>query len=264
MKGRRAQLQSTFLGILGLAGILVCWVGLSAILPPSRLPSPSTVLAAVRQNWFEMPVLSHFTFAEGGFANALEYTTINVLVAIAVGTVIGVAWGVLIGYLRIPALLSQPLLRIGVTVPLLIALPFITLWFGTARFAQSGLVLFFAILTVTLTEQSAARVVGDEHANFAASLGASSSQILRSVILPATLPELIGAVRIALAAGWGWQCVAELLGARAGVGRIIQVTGKTQALDALLGIMLCVAAVAVVIDLIVAGLGRYMTRWADR
>lgn len=251
------------LGVAGLAAIILIWVGLAQVAPSIKIPSPAEVIDATRENWLDMPALYHFTFTRGGFQQALVYTSSNVLIAVAVGTLAAVPLGIVIGQVRTAALVVEPLMRVLSTVPLLILLPFVTLWFGTASFAQSALVLLFTFLTVTFAVQSAAKTVSEHYANFAACLGASRQRVLWTVVLPATVPDMFGAIRIALAAGWGFQCVAELLGAQAGVGRIIQVSGQTQMTDVLIGVMLCVAVIAVCADAIVGIGGRSLTRWKE-
>jgi ABC-type nitrate/sulfonate/bicarbonate transport system permease component len=70
-------------------------------------------------------------------------------------------------------------------------------------------------------------------------------------------------VRVALAAGWGWECVAELLGAQHGIGRVIQVTAQTDSTPDLFATLLCLAVVAVLADGIVASFGAVYLRWKE-
>jgi ABC-type nitrate/sulfonate/bicarbonate transport system permease component len=135
------------------------------------------------------------------------------------------------------------------------------LWFGTAGFAQSGLVMLFAFLTVTVAAESAAVTVSDQYSDYASTLGASRQRILWTVVLPASGPTVIGAIRVALAAGWGWQAVAELLGAHAGVGRVIDVTARLGAVSDLAATVLCLAVVAVICDAVLAGAAGVVLRW---
>ena len=53
--------------------------------------------------------------------------------------------------------------------------------------------------------------------------------VLRDVVLPAIVPEVLGAVRVCFAAGWGFEAIAEILGAQHGIGRIIQTMGTQSA-----------------------------------
>jgi ABC-type nitrate/sulfonate/bicarbonate transport system permease component len=68
-------------------------------------------------------------------------------------------------------------------------------------------------------------------------------------------------VRVALAAGWSWQAVAELLGAHHGVGRVIDVSTRLGAVSDVAATVLCLALVAVICDAIAAGLGGVLVRW---
>jgi len=144
-----------------------------------------------------------------------------------------------------------------------VLLPFITFWFGTARLAQSGLVVLFALLTVTIATQSAAMVVSDRYAHFAACLGASPARVLRTIVLPAAMPDAVGAIRVALAAGWGWEVVVENLGAHQGLGLVISVTSQLDDTPSLLAGVLALTLAAVIADGIVAAVGAVLIRWKE-
>jgi ABC-type nitrate/sulfonate/bicarbonate transport system permease component len=251
------------LGVAGIALVIGLWALVAVVSSDLKVPAPGGVFQAVIDDWNEIPAVVYIAFQSGGISEALRYTTESVLVAVSVGTIIGIPLGVALARFRaFEKVMEAPLMVLG-TMPLLIILPFITLWFGTARFAQSGLVLIFTILTVTFAAQAAAQTVSGHYAHFAACLGASPARTLWTVVLPAAMPDIIGAVRVALAAGWGWQCVAELLGSNNGVGRIIQVTAQIQATTDLFATLLCIAVVAVVIDGLVAAGGGFLVRWKE-
>jgi ABC-type nitrate/sulfonate/bicarbonate transport system permease component len=255
--------RTTGLGVVGLVLVFGAWLLAAHLSSALKVPPPNQVLDAVRSDWSNMPALAYITFTQGGIADALAYTALNVIVAVAIGTVLGVPLGMFLGRVRTANLILEPPLLAAGTLPLLILLPFITLWFGTARFAQSGLVVIFALLTVTFASQSAAQTVSERYANFASCLGASRNRTLWTVVLPAATPGVLAAVRVALAAGWGWECVAELLGAQHGIGRVIQVTAQTYATPDLFGTLLCLAVLAVLADAIVAAVGGFYTRWKE-
>lgn len=251
------------LGVLGIAMVFGFWALVAALTNSGKFPRPLEVLQAIPDDLENIPAVTYVTFQQIGLQGALEYTTVNVIVTVAVGTLVGLPLGILMARVRTARqLLEPPLLVLG-TMPLLIILPFITLWFGTARFAQSGLVLIFTILTVTMSAQAAAQTVSGHYANFAACLGASQGRELWTVVLPASIPNVLGAIRVALAAAWGWQCIAELLGAETGVGRIIGITSDILATTDLFATLLCLIVVAVICDAIVALVGGYITRWKE-
>lgn len=256
-------LGRVLLAVAGIGLVIGLWALLAAASSDLKVPVPGEVFQAVKDDWNNIPAVTYIAFQTGGIWGALKYTTVSVLVAVGVGAAIGIPLGVALArFRRFEKVMEPPLMVLG-TMPLLIILPFITLWFGTARFAQSGLVLIFTVLTVTFAAQAAAQTVSGHYANFAACLGASPARTLWTVVLPAAMPEIIGAVRVALAAGWGWQCVAELLGAQNGVGRLIQVTAQIQATTDLFATLLCIAVVAVILDGLVTAGGGFLVRWKE-
>jgi ABC-type nitrate/sulfonate/bicarbonate transport system permease component len=249
------------LALCGLALVGLVWQVTASASNPSQVPAPADVWQSLTQNWRQIPALSYLEFQSGGIGAAVAFSTAHVLVGVAAGTAVGLPLGIALAQVRLLRLLLAPPLSLLGTFPLLALLPFITLWFGTASFAQSGLVVLFAFLTLTFAAESAAVTVSDRYANYALSLGASRGRILWTVVLPAAGPTVIGAIRVALAAGWSWQAVAELLGAHHGVGRVIDLSSRLGAVSDIAATVLCLAVVAVICDAIVAGVGSLLLRW---
>jgi ABC-type nitrate/sulfonate/bicarbonate transport system permease component len=85
--------------------------------------------------------------------------------------------------------------------------------------------------------------------------------MLVQVFLIGTLPEVFGGMRIALAGAWGLEAVAELLGAPAGIGRVIQALASATDVPTIMAAILALAIVAVAFDAAVAVLFGVITRW---
>jgi ABC-type nitrate/sulfonate/bicarbonate transport system permease component len=234
--------------LCGLAAVVALWQVTASASDPSQVPTPADVWTALIQDWHHIPALSYLEFQSGGIGAAVAFSTVHVVVGVAVGTALGLPVGVTIARARLARLLLVTPLSLLGTLPLLVMLPFITLWFGTAAFARSGLVMLFAFFTVAFATESATLTVSDSYANYAASLGASRRRILYTVILPAAAPTILGALRMSLAAGWSWEALAELLGAHDGVGRVIDVTARLGAVSDLAATVLGLAAVALLCD----------------
>lgn len=242
---------------------LVVWSLAAAATEPVRLPSPILVFEAIAQSLFEIRALEFASFGSGGIVQNLTYTTVNVLVGVTVGATAGFAIGLLIGRIRVVRnLLEPPLLFVG-TVPVLVLLPFLSLWFGTGRLATNGMVIFYTMVTVAVVTQQATTNVSNHYDNYALSLGAGPSRVLVQVIRPAVIPEVLGAVRVALAFGWGFQAIAEVLGGQVGAGRVIRIYSQYAATAENLSVVFSVGIVAVLVDGIVAGIGRWVVRWQE-
>ncbi len=259
--GRR--LGDLLLGVVGLGAVVAGWWFLSTQMQAVQLPAPDVVWRAMWANLWEMPALSYATFQSGGIADGLVYTTQNVFIGVGLGLAVGLTIGLVMGRVRIADALLEPVLVVLGTVPVLILLPFIVTWFGTARLAQTGLVIFFTFVMTAAVVRNAVGNVAGSYEQSATALGASRSTVLREVVLPAIVPEVLGAVRVCFAAGWGFEAIAEILGAQHGIGRIIQAMATQSATPELMASVLWLAVVAVLVDGALVLVGRWTVRWNE-
>jgi ABC-type nitrate/sulfonate/bicarbonate transport system permease component len=257
----RATLERLILPLAGVALAIFAWWVASLNARAILVPSPASVVEAIHRDFMAIPALDFYGLKGGGIYANLVYTTVNVILGVAIGATIGFVLGLALARSRLLAESLGPVLLLAGTVPMLIALPFFIIWFGTSRVGQAGLVIFYSGLIVTTVTSQAAFNVADRYEKYASSLGANELQRLVSVILPAVIPEVVGALRVALAMGWGLEVVAEILGAPQGVGRVLQVMVNSSSTADMIGVLVCVGIVAVLVDSIGALAGKWFVRW---
>ncbi len=264
---RRPRLRGSALRVLlaslGVAFVVLIWWLLSTGYDAVRLPSPFVVIRTLRDDWSNIPALLYVSFQSGGIRDAVQYTAINVVIGVAIGTAVGYPLGATLGRSRLARDLVTPPLLVLTTVPVLTLLPFISIWFGTSRIASAGLVILFATVTVAAVAQNATTGIAAHYTNYAACLGARPRVIMREVVLPATVPALIGAVRVAAAAGWSFESVSELLGGNHGTGKLIQTMQGMSATPDIMAAILALGIVALAVDTVIAGAGRWAVRWQE-
>lgn len=256
--GRRAALA-----LAGVALVVGVWWLISLGSVAVRVPSPASVLSTLRDDWSSIPALAYIAFQSGGIGDAVGYTTLNVIIGVAIGSTAGFVLGAVLG--RVEAardFLEAPMLVLG-TIPILTLLPFLVIWFGTASIVQSGLVIIFSLITVAAVVQRAALDVGPRYSEYAASLGAGDGRILRDVVLPAVVPAAIGGVRVAAAAGWSFETVAELLGGQHGAGKLITAMEAISATNVIVAVVLALGVIAVLLDAAIAVAGGLLVRWQE-
>jgi ABC-type nitrate/sulfonate/bicarbonate transport system permease component len=249
------------LGILGILLLITGWWGLSRWLPPVQAPSPLAVWHELSSRFWHDQELEAAGITSGGFAGAVVYTALNVVIAIAIGSIGGIVVGLASARNWAVRDLFDPILLVFGTVPILVGAPFLLLWFGTTNLAQISLVTFYVAMVMAFYARRAAENLPPVHEEYAATLGARKFRVFRDVLAPGVAPELIAGVRIALASAWGLQVIAEQLGAPLGVGRVIDVIGPTYNTAALFAIILLMGVVAVVADLIVFSFSKWVIRW---
>lgn len=250
-------------GVAGVALAVALWSFLAAETISARVPGPLEVVATIVDNFFDIPELKYIYYSSSGLFENVLYTMQNVLTSVFLGTAAGMTFGIALARSRLLKWILEPPLLIMGTFPVVMLLPFFTMWFGTDRVAQYGLVLFYTFITVTLVARQATVNVAGYYEDFARSLGASPRFFRFRVIVPAVVPEVIGAVRISLAAGWGFETVAEILGAPLGAGRLIQVFSVAVMTADIFGVLLVIGVIAVVTDGLVTLAGKWIVKWKD-
>jgi ABC-type nitrate/sulfonate/bicarbonate transport system permease component len=250
----------------GIAGVLVVagiWSAIASVNTAARFPVIPAIIQATIDNFSAAPILAYTTFGTGGIWSNVLWTAQNVLLGVATGLVVGFATGLALARIHWFNRLGRLPIAILGTVPVLAILPFLTLWFGNSALATSGLVIFFTALTVASTVQSAAAAAEVRYADYAATLGVSKGRTTVSVILPALVPSTIGVVRAATAFGWGFQCIAEVLGGSQGAGRLIRSFSDATQTAGAIGVLIVVGIVAVVVDALIGLAGRWIVRWNE-
>ena len=81
------------------------------------------------------------------------------------------------------------------------------------------------------------------------SLGAGTGQILRNVIFPNALPEILTGVRISIGVCWGTLVAAEMLAGTTGVGFIENVARKTSDYEVIWVTILIMGVLGLLFDL---------------
>ena len=250
---------------LRLAGIvlfLLVWQGLSAFLPSIILPSPLVALKRLHDSFWDAPEMAYFGIAEPNFYANLVYTIENVVIAVAIGAVIGIAAGLVSARYGIFRAVVDPIMMTAGTVPILVAAPFLLIWFGVGRASAVCLVIFYVTVMLYVFAQRAAANVNPIYEDFARTLGASQRRIVSDILIPATVPEILGGLRIALAGAWGLEAISELLGSQEGMGKILEVLAGATDTEGIMAALLLLGFCAIVADAFAAWAVRRLAAWS--
>lgn len=249
------------LRLVGLVLVVAIWQAVAAAVPPIILPSPVSVARRLATDFLDAPSLSYYGLTNPNLYGNLLYTTQNVAIAVTVGAAIGVVAGLFTARFRLLRAVIDPIMMTAGTVPILIAAPFLLIWFGVGRFSAVSLVVFYVVVILYLFAQRAAGNLNPIYEDFALTLGASQRRIVLDLLIPATVPEILGGLRIALAGAWGLEAVAELLGSQEGVGKVLEVFAGATDTEGIMACLLMLGLTAMVVDTIAGWLVRRAARW---
>jgi ABC-type nitrate/sulfonate/bicarbonate transport system permease component len=252
---RRARSgQRVFLAALdpmrlaGAALFVAMWQAMTYALPPVILPTPLGVLRRTGADFWSAPSLSFYGVADANLYANLIYTTENVAFAVLIGTAIGVAAGLVSARFSLFRAVVDPVVLTAGTVPILIAAPFLLIWFGATRASAVSLVTFYVVVILYIFAQRAASNLDPIFEQYARTFGATKAGMVRDILVPGTIPEILGGFRIALAGAWGLEAISELLGSQSGMGKVLEVLAGATDAQGIMACLLLLGITAIVAD----------------
>ena len=247
--------------LAGAVLFIALWELASLVVSPIILPGPLSVLGRAATDFWSAPALSYYGVEDPSLAGNLAYTAENVAVAALIGAVIGVTLGLLSARVWFVRAAMDPIMMTAGTVPILIAAPFLLIWFGVGRASAVSLVAFYIVVILYLSAQRAALNLDPIYENYALTLGSRRGRMLRDILIPGTVPEILGGFRIALAGSWGLEAVAELLGSQSGIGKVLEVLAGATDPQGILATLLVLGFAAIVTDGLAATLIARFAAW---
>jgi taurine transport system permease protein len=151
---------------------------------------------------------------------------LRVLLGLVLGIIFGVPLGLFMGLNRFAKGFFDPLIELYRPVPPLAWAPLVITVFGIDNVGKVFLLFMvsFSIMIISARAGAAGTQLTTLHASH--SLGASKWQILRHVIFPNSLPEILTGVRVAVGMCWGTLVAAEFLAGTTGIGFVENVAKK--------------------------------------
>jgi taurine transport system permease protein len=230
---------------------IVSWAHLA---PHLFLPTPREVYAAA------------VSVYEDGYANATlwEHVTASlarVFLGFAFALALGAPVGLLMGLSRWAKGVFDAPIEFYWPLPPLAYLPLMIIWLGIGEASKVTLLTLAMFAPIALSAQAGVRSVTQERVNAALSLGATRWQLMREVVLPSALPEILTGARIALGVGWGTLVAAELIAATRGIGYLIMSASQFLATDVVFVGIAIIAACAFAFSLAMRTLERVLVPW---
>ena len=151
---------------------------------------------------------------------------LRVFLGLSLGIIFGVPLGLFMGLNRFAKGFFDPLVELYRPVPPLAWAPLVITVFGIDNVGKVFLLFMvsFSIMIISARAGASGTQLSKIHA--AHSLGASRWQILRNVIFPNSLPEILTGVRVAVGMCWGTLVAAEFLAGTTGIGFVENVARK--------------------------------------
>jgi len=214
-RGRRRILVGCC-AALALVGFWTFSTSFSSFISHGRFPSPPQVWEAARQ------------IGGDGYADAnlwqhalhsLRLVILGFLVAVAIGAPLGILMG---ASRRFDAFIT-PVFSLIRPIPPLAWIPLAILWLGLGDGAKIMVIFFAAFVPSVINSHAGVRAIEPHFLEASQVLGARGFTHIRAVLVPGAMPMIFTGLRLSLQASWTTLVAAELVGALAGLGRVLNV-----------------------------------------
>jgi len=156
----------------------------------------------------------------------------------------------------------DPVIEILRPIPPIAWIPLSLLWLGIGN-AQNQFIIFLGIFfPLLLNTIQGVKNIEPNLVRAARCLGASELQLLRKVVLPASLPMILTGMRVGFGVGWMALVAAELVGASTGLGFLINDARSVLRTDIVILGMLTIGFVGLLIDLLIRRIAKAMLPWS--
>lgn len=215
------------------------------MISPTILPSPLEVARSFRSLWFDRALTRNLFISLG-----------RVISGFAVGVVIALPLGVLMGsFSKVKATFS-PLAVLGAYLPIPALVPLTLSLFGIGEKQKIAfLALAFLIYLLPLVV-AAVDEVDEVYLKTAYTLGATKLQAVTKVLLAVSWPDIFQALRMGFGIGWSYILLAEMVDINGGLGDIIITSQRRGPREHIYLVLLVIIGVAFVTDKLWTTIGR--------
>lgn len=177
---------------------------------PLFLPSPGRVFKAGVDLFMEL-----------GFTTDILSSVYRVMVGFVIAAIIGVPIGLIMGTFKVAEAFTEPVVGFIRYMPASAFIPLFILWLGIGDVEKIAIIFVGSFFQLVLMVAVVAKNVHKDLLETAYTLGAKRFQVIRRVLLPASLPGIVDTLRIIVGWAWTYIIVAELVASASGIGYMI-------------------------------------------
>lgn len=185
----------------------------------------------------------------------------RIIIGISIAAVLGIPIGILVGfYPKIRSLSYSPIQFVRMISPLS-WMPIALLLFASFESAVYFLIVMATICPIILNTTIGVLNINPQWIKMALNQGAGNFQLIKTIVIPASLPYMITSLRLALGVAWIVLVPAEFLGVSSGLGYLINDARDTMEYDKLMAIIIAIGILGFILDRIIQKL-QYTFSWS--
>jgi NitT/TauT family transport system permease protein len=247
-----ARLRPFLLGTASLLTILAAWQILvdTNVLDPFLVASPTKVASALADQ-----------ASSGILWRNFRVSGVELLICLALSTVVGIPLGIVLGWYRRAGLALEPLVWLQYSIPIIALYPVFTAMFGLGSTAVIAMAFLLTVSPIIINTERGVRSVDRSLVRTAQAFGASDGELFRKVVLPASLPLVMAGMRLAIGRALIGVAVGELFAGTAGLGWSISYYGGLLKTTDMLASVIVVGLIGVLLSMLASALEHRLDSW---
>jgi NitT/TauT family transport system permease protein len=181
---------------------------------------------------------------DGSLFKHIRISTLETIIGFISGTVLGTLIAILLWWSDFISKVLDPYMVILNALPKTALAPIIILWAGAGITGIIVTAMAISVVVTILNVYGGFKEVDKDKIKMLQTFGATKFQILQKIIIPASIPTIINALKINVGLSWVGVIVGEFLVSRAGIGYLIVYGGQVFKLDLVMTSVIILAVLA--------------------
>lgn len=251
--------QNNFLSLLSGFVLFAIWsfVTMTGMVDGTTLPSPVTLFHTI------------VDLAANGYSGSTLWGHIGIsifraLSGFSLAIIVGVPLGLMIGRSKVLEALTAPIIGFFRPIPPIAFITLFVFYFGIGEGPKIGLIFMACLWYVILNCAEGVRNIPDLIIRAGENIGLTRIQLFFKVIIPASLPAIMTAVRAASAISWTLVVASELIGAQAGLGFMILDSAQYFNIPVTYVGIIIIGFIGLLWELVIAAIQRRVLHWQGK
>lgn len=196
---------------------------------------------------------------EGHLWHHAWVTTLETVIGLAMSMAVGTTIAILLWWSSYASKVLEPYMVVLNALPKVALGPIFYIWLGD-RYSVYGMAIAISVIVTILMIEAGFREIGKSKLKLMESFGATKFQMLRMVLLPASVPNMIATLKVNVGLTLVGVIMGEFLSSKAGLGYMIIYGGQVFQMDMVMVAIAMLAALSMVLYGVVAVVGYFALR----
>lgn len=196
---------------------------------------------------------------EGRLWHHAAVTTLETAIGIVLSMALGLAIAILLWWSSYAAKVLEPYMVVLNALPKVALGPIFYIWLGD-RYSVYGMAIAISLVVTIMMLEAGFREIGKTKLKLMESFGATRLQMLRMVLLPASIPNIVATLKVNVGLTLVGVIMGEFLSSKAGLGYMIIYGGQVFQMDMVMVSIAMLAVLSMILYGIVTLIGHLALR----